>query len=333
MKMFNNPTFRTPAVTALVTTAVTFAVLLFVNRTAAFLTLTSELLICILGFVSARRRYREIARLSELTDRVLHGYADVLISESGEGELAVLADEITKMTVRLREQSDSLRRDREFLSSSLADISHQLRTPLTSMTLTVQMLSDPDISPQKRTRLVRELKKSLSRLDWLIESLLKMSRIDAGTLAFISDTVYVSDLITAAVEPLRISMELKELSFRSVVADEKLTGDMRWCTEAIGNILKNCVEHTPIGGTISLTASETPIFTEIVIRDNGGGFSEDDIPHIFERFYRGKNASAESVGIGLALSRMLITGQNGTVSAENTDDGAEFTVRFYKEIL
>lgn len=281
------------------------------------------------------RRYRSIAALSRSIDRILHGQEDILFSDSHEGELAILTSEITKMTVRLREQSDALAADKIRLTNAIADISHQFRTPLTAMNLTVSLLSEDGLSDERRLRLARELSKSLRRIDWLIDALLKISKIDAGTVEFRAEPVNVSALLRRAAEPLAIPMELRgqELAVHTD-GSEIFTGDMQWSTEAIGNILKNCVEHTPEGGKIEVFASETALYTEIKISDSGAGFAQEDIPHLFERFYRGKNADADSVGIGLALARTVIAAQNGTVSAANGKrGGAEFSVRFYKNVI
>lgn len=281
------------------------------------------------------RRYRSIAALSRSIDRILHGQEDILFSDSHEGELAILTSEITKMTVRLREQSDALAADKTRLTNAIADISHQFRTPLTAMNLTVSLLSEDGLSDERRLRLARELSKSLRRIDWLIDALLKISKIDAGTVEFRAEPVNVSALLRRAAEPLAIPMELRgqELAVHTD-GSEIFTGDMQWSTEAIGNILKNCVEHTPEGGKIEVFASETALYTEIKIFDSGAGFAQEDIPHLFERFYRGKNADADSVGIGLALARTVIAAQNGTVSAANGKrGGAEFSVRFYKNVI
>ncbi len=312
---------------------ITSGVLLFISPVAAVITLMSELLLCTVLAIHEKRRRRAAAGLSERIDRVLHGYDEMLISESREGELAVLEDEIEKMTVRLREQRDRLERDKVFLADALADISHQLRTPLTAMNLTVQLLSEQQLSEERKTALTRELKRSLSRLDKLIASLLKMSRIDAGAVSFKSDTVSVRELIKEAAEPLMIMMELKGIDFSVSAGDESFKGDAQWSEEALGNIIKNCVEHTGSGGRVTVEARETPVFTEIRVSDNGGGIDEEELPHIFERFYKGKNASPDSIGIGLALARMLTVEQGGTLSAANRDGGAEFTLRFYKTVL
>ncbi len=288
---------------------------------------------CVHLFFSARR-YKRISDLSESIDRILHGNDSVIIAGSGEGELAVLSSEIQKMTTTLKEQTELLRSDKIRLTDAIADIFHQIRTPLTSMNLVVTLLSDEDLEYGRRVQLTRELKRQLERIQWLIESLLKLSKIDAGTAIFASKEVPVKKLIEKASEPFLIPMELREQQLIVSAGDEKYTGDLQWSVEALGNILKNAMEHTPEGGTISVSAAETALYTEIVVEDSGEGFEKDDIPHLFERFYKGKNAGESSIGIGLALSRAIITSQNGIIKAENSQEGgAKFVIRFYKNVI
>ena len=281
--------------------------------------------------ISAKKRYSAISELSLSIDRILHGQEQILLTDSSEGELSILKSEIQKMTFRLKESADSLKGDKILLTDAIADISHQLRTPLTSMNLTVSMLLTEDLSGERRRELAHNLKKSLQRIDWLIESLLKISKIDSGTASFKKETVLVSEALKKSVEPFAVAMELKDQKLKLSVSSEKYTGDEDWSVEAFSNLIKNCVEHTASGGTIEIISRETAIYTEVIIRDNGNGFDEKDIPYLFKRFYRGKNSSSESVGIGLALSRMAISMQNGTITAKNrSEGGAEFIVRFYK---
>ncbi len=282
----------------------------------------------------SRKRYGRIAELSDSVDSILHGAESIPIPDSGEGELSILVSEIKKMTVRLKEQSDLLSADKIRLTDAIADIFHQIRTPLTSMNLVVTLLSDEELDYPRRVQLTRELKKQLERIQWLIESLLKLSKIDAGTAIFESKEVPVKKLLEKASEPFLIPMELRGQQLEISSGSESYEGDFQWSVEAVGNILKNAMEHTPEGGRIKVTASETPLYTELVIEDSGEGFCKEDIPHLFERFYKGKNAGESSIGIGLALSRAIITAQNGTVKAENSQEGgARFEIRFYKNII
>lgn len=282
-----------------------------------------------LHLLTTYRRYRRIAVLAADIDKLLHNAAHT-IQANAEGELAVLQTEIQKMTVRLREHEQQLTEEKQYLSDSLADISHQLRTPLTSMHLLATLLSDPELSEQQRSRHLHELHSLLTRIDWLVTTLLKISKLDAGTVQLRQETLPLDELLRTACKPLQIPAELKEQTI-SVSAEGSFTGDPAWTAEAVGNIVKNCMEHTPAGGKINVTALENPLFTEICITDSGSGIAPEDLPHIFERFYKGKDDDAPGFGIGLSLARTIITSQNGTVKAENLPEkGAKFTIRFYK---
>lgn len=275
-------------------------------------------------------RYRKISELASDIDQILHGNDNIDLERYTEGELGILQSELYKLVVRLREHQQQLQNDKVYLADSIADISHQIRTPLTSINLLLSLLDEPDIVPEKRMKLTQELYGLLSRIDWLIVTLLKISRLDAGTVKFSNETVQIGVLLRNAVQPLLIPMELREQTLK-VVEKGQFSGDVTWTCEALTNIIKNCMEHTPNGGTIKLQAEENPLYTEIVICDNGTGIDEEDLPHIFERFYKGKHSSNQSFGIGLALTRMIITAQNGTIKVENSvSGGAKFTIRFYK---
>ena len=277
------------------------------------------------------RRYRRLAQLAREIDHMLHSQIPVQFEKYQEGELSILENELSKMTLKLSEQAAALADDKKFLANSMADISHQIRSPLTSSNLILSLLMEPDLPSVKRKKLLQELAQLLSRIDWLVESLLKMSKMDAGTVCFQQAPVNVRALIRQAAEPLMIPMELREQTF-SIQEESgvEFTGDPAWSQEAVLNILKNCMEHTPPGGCIQVFFSQNAIYTEIVIEDNGPGFDREDLPHLFERFYKGKNASPQSVGIGLALARMVISRQNGTLKAENRPEGgARFTIKFY----
>ncbi|WP_276624025.1 sensor histidine kinase [Syntrophomonas wolfei] len=292
-------------------------------------------LFCMAFFVFTRKRYRDIAFLGEQIDIVLHGKDGFDLNMFNEGELSILQSEIHKMTVRLKEQSDMLKKEKVYLSDSIADIAHQLKTPLTSINMIVSFLGHSDLEPQHRLELVGEMKSLLARIDWLITTLLKISKIDAGTAIFQKEPVSVPILLQKAAEPFLIPLELRNIELR-VNGDgvAQFTGDLRWTSEAIGNILKNCMEHCENGGLIEIDYTPNPLFTEIIIKDNGSGIDADDLPHIFERFYQGKDAKDSSFGVGLALGRMILSLQNATIKAANrTDGGACFTIRFYQQVV
>ena len=321
---------------------IVYAVITLVAAVAAsFFSPVSAVLVIILGAALtaahlsfSKQRYNKIAELSNSLNRILLGQQSVLINEMNEGELSILYSEIHKMTMRLKEQADLLLADKRGLTTAIEDIFHQLRTPMTAMNLTISLLADENLTYEKRIRLTHDLKRQTEKMSWLVDSLLKMSKIDSQSAVFQTEQVSVKELIGKASSPFLVQMELKGIAFKTDIHDESFVGDMLWSTEAFGNLIKNAVEHTAPGGTICVTANETALFTEITVSDNGEGFTQEDIPHLFERFYKGKNATQGSIGIGLALSRAIITAQNGTIAAKNNaDGGAEFMVKFYKTVV
>ncbi len=302
---------------------------LFGWKGGVFGLLTGLVMTCAQSIVTFRR-YRSIRKLASEIDAILHGAELHDIRGTSEGELAILRTEVGKMTLRLREHEQALIADKQFLADSLADISHQLRTPLTSIQLLLTLLSKRDLTEMRRIELLGELRSLLTRIDWLVDALLKYSKLDAGSVQLRQDTVPLSQLLDTACTPLQIPLELRGIELRTE-AEGTFYGDVAWTAEAIGNIVKNCMEHTPEGGSVTVQGSENPLFTEIVITDSGSGIRKEDLPHIFERFYQGERTAQQGFGIGLALARRIVTGQNGTLKAENLPSyGAKFTIRFYK---
>lgn len=280
-----------------------------------------------------RVRYNELAELSRDIDKMLHGNGSISLNKYAEGELSILYSELYKLTVTLREQSAQLKKEKLHLADSIADISHQIKTPLTSINLIIILLTKPDITEERRAELVKELYTLASHIDRLIAALLKLSQLDAGTIQLKSEDISLDGLLSKACEPLLVALELRGVELECI-AEGDFRGDISWTCEAIGNIVKNCMEHTAEGGKISINAVENTLYSEIVIRDNGCGIDTDDLPHIFERFYRGKASGSSSVGIGLALAKTIVVNQNGTLCAENNrDNGACFTIRFYKSVV
>ena len=214
----------------------------------------------------------------------------------------------------------------------MADISHQLRTPLTAINLTLSMLGREGLPEQERRALLQELRRLVTRMEWLVETLLKMSRIDAGAVSFREESCRAADIIQRAAQPLAVPMELRGITLETAAGEECFTGDAAWSAEALGNVLKNCMEHA--ASYIRVSARETALFTEITVQDDGPGFRAEDLPRLFERFYRGKDAAPASVGIGLALARMVLSAQNGTIRADNAcPGGALFTLRWYRSTV
>ena len=334
MNFLRNPeVVKTLCLQIFISVSAIVAAFIWERRFGVF-TLIFSVLLLLISTVSTYMRYKRIYELSADVDCILHGNdRELSFDKYQEGELAVLQSEIHKMTMRLREQRWQLEDDKRYLANALADISHQVRTPLTSVNLLVGLLSEPNIPDERRRKLTHELLGLLSRIDWLITTLLKISKLDAGTVQFQQETISLNELIRKATDSLLIPIEIKEQNLY-INANGNFTGDASWTVEAISNIVKNCLEHTPNGGEIKITASENLLFSEIVITDDGIGIAKEDLPHIFERFYKSKNAGDKNFGIGLSLTRMIIINQNGVIKAENNAaKGALFTIRFYKSIV
>lgn len=330
IKLFKNKEVRISLFLQIIISAIVTYYIFTLHNTAGLVTLALSVILMGINLVSTYHRYKRINKLSESINKILHGDNTIEIENYSEGELGILHSEIYKMTIRLREQQQKLINDKVFLADSIADISHQIRTPLTSINLIVELMSNPNITDEKRIKHLRDLKGLLNRIDWLIVALLKMSKLDAGTVNFNKETVTMTEFLSKACSPLLVPIELRGQEL-SVKAEGTFTGDISWTCEAVGNILKNCMEHTPEGGKLEIIAGENPIYSEIIITDTGCGISKEDLPHIFERFYKGDKSNDKSFGIGLALARMIITSQNGTVKAENLKEkGAKFSIRFYK---
>ncbi|WP_339256877.1 HAMP domain-containing sensor histidine kinase [Paenibacillus sp. FSL P2-0136] len=278
-----------------------------------------------------RARYRSLARLSDEIDRVLHNADHLFIADSEEGELSILHSEITKMTQRIRDQNRELIKEKGHLADSLADIAHQLRTPLTSVNLIMTLLANSPAEDERKA-FIRETEELLMQMDWLITSLLRLSRLDAGIVVFQSGPIAVNDLLRTAVRPFLIQMELRNVDLRiDCPSGVVIRGDPAWLPEAIQNILKNCLESAGENGKIELVCTDNPLYTELIVHDNGPGFSKEEIPRLFDRYYRGSNPNHAGYGIGLALCKMIITRQLGTVTAHNhPQGGALFRLRFPK---
>jgi len=280
-------------------------------------------------------RYKEIEKLSESLRSICSGEYSLDIRDNKEGELSILKNEIYKVTLMLSKHGEALKKEKENLSDAISDISHQLKTPLTSMMVMTDLLSDSNLKSEKRVVFTKNIQNQLERMEWLLTSLLKLSKIDAGTVKFKKDKISVAEVIERVTKAISIPMDIKEQSI-IIEGDTEATfiGDLNWITEAMINIMKNCVEHTGTKGTIWIIVEETPLYTQIKVTDNGSGIDKEDLPYIFKRFYKGKNASEDSVGIGLAMAKTIIASQGGDLSVTSKkNEGTQFSIKIYKQII
>ena len=318
---------------------------------AAICTFVTGLIVTVIFMILTDRRYRALAKMAANLDRVLAGERDIRLRDMSEGELAILSSEIDKVIARLNLTVDELQAEKLALSDALADISHQLKTSLTSIAISTELIRDR-LSARgdsedlvERLRLIQTLQ---ARVEDLVSALLKLARIDAGVIKLVCGDVDARELVRKSFEPLAIAFDIADVRFSADVQDgASYEGDLTWSVEALENILKNCMEHTPAGGCVSVRVTEDVLACRIRIEDTGPGIAESDLPHIFERFYRGsRDANATpsevnpaGVGIGLALSKSLVTAQGGTLTAENLRDengnvtGAAFNLVFFKAVV
>ena len=272
-----------------------------------------------------RKDVRRIEELRDYLERVNAGSGGILLQRR-EDHFSILQDEIYKTVTALYQTREAAIKAKDHFAENLNNIAHQLKTPITAISLSTQMMKE-----DSSTKIQEQVSKQLSRLTHLEEALLLLARIDAGTLSLKREEVDVFTVLTLASENMQELFSNASVSVEIPEAGEVLIyADMDWTMEAVMNLFKNCMEHTPPGGTVYCSYEQNPLYTQIFIWDTGAGFAKEDIPHLFERFFRGKNTCSDGIGIGLALSKEIIEGQGGILSARNLPEGgACFEIRFY----
>lgn len=287
----------------------------------------------VLFTVYTAKRYKKLWQLNNYLSAVCAGNYDLSIGDNTEGELSILKNNLYKVIVLLNSQNDELKKEKTFLSDSMADISHQLKTPLTSMMVMSDLLLN-ETDENKRKEFLSIITTQLDKTKWLITNLLKISKLDAGTTQFKKEEVSINDVLTQSLKPFSVTLDIKQIKVINTVENFIFKGDSNWTCEAVENIIKNCIEHTDGGGTLTFYTQMTNIYNSLFIVDNGCGITKEDLPHIFERFYHGENSSSESVGIGLALAKTVLEKEKGDIIVSSKiGKGSKFEVRFYKAII
>lgn len=276
---------------------------------------------------------KKIAEINEYIKQINNKNYILKIEENDNGELSKLRNELYKTTVLLKETAEISEKEKENLSTAIADISHQLKTPLTSIRIILDNIQDdPDMEKEVREDFLIEISKQIDWISSLVVALLKIAKFDAGTIKMENNEINAKNLIDNIVSNLAILMELKNIEIITNV-DEKATfiADYKWQQEALTNILKNAIEHSKHNSRIYITVENTNLFLKIIIKDEGSGIDKEDLKHIFQRFYKTKNSSENSIGIGLPLAKAIIEQSNGYIKVETKyGEGTSFEVKYIK---
>lgn len=295
--------------------------------------ITFDSLIILIFYLYDKNKSKKIKEITKMISKINNRQFDIDINDFNEGELSILKNEISKTTIMLRQVADNSVKDKLNLKDSLGDISHQLKTLLTSITIMIDnILDSPDMNEKTRKKFLINIKREILNINFLVMSLLKLSKFDANVVKFNKESVYLKDIIIESIKNVSMIKELKNITIKVSGDDNiKLLCDFKWQVESITNILKNSIEHTSEYGTVEVNYSENKLYTRILIKDNGKGIDSGDLPHIFDRFYKGKNGSDDSFGIGLSLSKTIIEKEGGSITVKSTPNiGTIFTIKYLK---
>ena len=284
-------------------------------------------------FIYLKQRDKKINQITQYINEIKNRKYDLDINENSEDELSNLKNELYKITIMLKEESEISRQDKENIKMSVEDISHQLKTPLTSIMIMLDNLKDnPNMDEDTKQRFIFEISKQVDWINWLVISILKLSRLEANVVKFSDNKINVKKFIDEIIDNLEIPIEIKN---QKIIIegneDASFIGDYKWQQEAITNIIKNAIEHNKENGKITIKYEENVLFTKITIIDEGQGIAKEDLKHIFERFYKAQNSSDNSVGIGLSLAKNIIEKNNGMINCKSEiGKGTEFIVKYMK---
>ena len=288
--------------------------------------------ILVILYIYSRSESKKIKEIEKYIEAINNKNYTLKISENSEDEFSNLSNELYKTTVMLKEQASNSQKFQKTLQTNIEDISHQLKTPLTSISIMLDNIIDnPDMEIETRQKFLHEINRQIEWFNWLVIALLKLSKIDSGTAVFTKKEINVEKIINHVIQNLAIPLEIKQQKIIVNGNSSKFIGDYNWQLEALTNIVKNCIEHTPNNKNIYIEFEENNFYTKITIKDEGAGIAKEDIKHIFERFYKGKNSSENSIGIGLALSKSIIERDNGYIICSSKEgEGTTFEIKYMK---
>ncbi len=294
--------------------------------------LLSNFILLIIFFKYNFEKDKEINEIIKYIEEINKKNYSLHIDEISEDELSILKNEIYKTTIMLKESAENSLKDKIELKISLEDISHQLKTPLTSILVMLDNIIDnPDMDVDTRVDFIRDVKREVVNINFLVQAILKLSKFDSNTINFSKENILVKDIIDESVKNVSSLCDLRNIQVE-INGDEKaqLNCDFMWQVEAITNIIKNCIDHSNTGNKICIRYEKNNVYVMIKIQDFGDGISKKDLPHIFERFYKGENSTDDSVGIGLALSKTIIEKDNGNISVESEKGkGSCFVIKYF----
>lgn len=275
---------------------------------------------------------RKILRITDYVHKLNNRDYELLIAENNEGELSKLQNELYKVTITLKEENMIINDQKRYLKKSISDISHQIKTPLTSINVLIDSLNDPNMDREMRNEFLSTISKESSKIEFLVITLLKLARFDSNVITLKREVIKVKDLFNEIQDNLAILIELKSINIKLNYNDDiTFIGDYKWEVEALTNILKNCLEHTPNHKNIYLSCIDNVLYTKIIIKDEGEGIDKEDLKHIFERFYKTKNSSHDSIGIGLSLAYTIIKQDNGYIKVKSDlNKGTTFEIKYMK---
>lgn len=292
------------------------------------------IVILILAFLRFNsKKDKEINEITKYIEEINRKNYKLNIDEMSEDELSILKNEVYKTTIMLKEAVENSNKEKLQLKNSLSDISHQLKTPLTSILIILDnLIDDPDMDKEIREDFIRDIKMEITNISFFVQSILKLSKLDTNTVDFIEEKTYIKDIVDEVVKNLSTLCDLRNIKIITKYKENaQIICDFRWQVEAFSNIIKNCIEHSKDNSNILIEVDENNVYSQVVIRDNGTGIDKEDLPHIFERFYKGKNSSNESCGIGLSLAKSIIEKSNGNIYVESkVGKGSTFTIKYFR---
>ncbi len=290
------------------------------------------LITLIFSIIYHKKRERKIEELIRYLMKVQDHMELPVFTSMSEGSLGILHSEIYKLVVQLQEQYSGEQKQKEYMVDMLSDISHQIKTPMTAISLMTDLLATPELSDEKRLDYVEKINQQTNRITWLVRNLLTLSQLEADMLELKKEEILLKDMLDNIMDTFEIMAEVKSVELSMECPKEVLINcDKQWTREAISNIVKNCIEHTKEGGSVHIAVQQNNLATEILIEDTGEGIPREYLPNIFKRFYKAPGSSSSSVGIGLSMSKQIIMRQNGTINVESeVGVGSKFLVKLYK---